>query len=144
MPLWLKILLIVAMVVVLFIGSGVVWWMRNKDGLIAHGKEAAAEGKQFGQGTDSQRCVDEALSRYRKEPGLGSVTWNSIFMRMCLDESRLIPGFCDSVPKTTEFLRTAQWRIEQCSRIGLSNDTYCPNLFQPLQTFCERSRAGAL
>ena len=64
MPRWLKILLIVAIVVVLgilaVVGTGVIWWMKNKDPLMARAREVVAEGKNFGKHSDNQACVDEA------------------------------------------------------------------------------------
>ena len=58
MPRWLKVLLIVAIVVVVLIlgvvGTGVVWWMKNKDALMARAKEVVAEGKEFGGGNQNQ------------------------------------------------------------------------------------------
>ena len=141
MPGWAKALIIVAIVVVLLvvgvIGAGVFWWMRNKDALIGRAKEIATEGKTYGQGTDNQGCVDESISRYKKEPGFTSAISNSIFMRTCLDASKPTPGFCDTVPKTTEFMKSADWLRDQCQRIDLGKDQYCHNLFQPVQQYCE-------
>ena len=142
MPGWLKALLIVAIVIVLLvlgcIGAGVYWWTRNKDALIARGKAVVTEGRDFGRNSDNQGCVDESISRYKKDPGFGSAISNSLFMRSCLDSSRPTPNFCSDVPKATEFVKSAQWRVEQCRRIDLSSDSYCQQLFQPVQEFCER------
>src|SRR5262252_4680494 len=114
MPGWLKVLLIIAIVVVLLIvgvvGAGVIWWTKNKDALMARAKEVATEGKDFGKASDNQGCVDEGVTRYKKEPGFGSAISTGIFMRTCLDASRPTPGFCDDVPKSTEFVRSGQWR----------------------------------
>lgn len=141
MPGWLKALLIVAIIVVLLIvgvvGAGVFWWMRNKDALMARAKEVVAEGRDFGGHSDNQGCVDESVARYKKEPGMSSAISTTIFMRTCLDASRATPGFCDDVPRVTEFMKSAQWRIDQCRRIDLSGDRYCQQLFQPVQQFCE-------
>ncbi|HVS83110.1 MAG TPA: hypothetical protein VHE60_15385 [Pyrinomonadaceae bacterium] len=142
MPGWLKALLIVAVVIVLLvlgcIGAGVYWWTKNKDALIARGKAVVTEGRDFGRNSDNQGCVDESMSRYKKEPGFTSAISNSLFMRSCLDSSRPTPNFCSDVPKATEFVKSAQWRVEQCRRIDLSSDSYCQQLFQPVQEFCER------
>jgi len=144
MPGWLKILLIIAIAVVLLIGAavgtGVIWWMKNKDALMARAKEVVAEGKEFGSNKDNQACVDEAIARYKREPGFGSTLSNSIFMRSCLDASRPTPGFCDSVPQRGEFMKTAEWQLEQCRKADLSRDSYCRQLFQPVQQFCETNR----
>jgi hypothetical protein len=142
MPGWLKVLLIVAIVVVVLIlgvvGTGVVWWMKNKDAYMARGKEVVAEGKEFGGRSDNQACVDEALSRYKQEPGFGSAISNNIFLRSCLDASKPTDGFCESVPKVTEFMKSAEWQREQCGRVDLAKDSYCRQLFQPVQQFCEK------
>ena len=142
MPGWVKALLIVVIVIVLLvvgvIGAGVYWWMRNKDALLARAKEVATEGRDFGRNTDNQGCVDESISRYKKEPGLSSAISASIFIRMCLDASRPTPAFCTDVPKPTEFVKSGQWRVTQCSLVGLSSDSYCQQLFQPVQEFCQR------
>jgi hypothetical protein len=141
MPGWLKALLIVAIVVVVLVvgavGIGVFYVMRNKDAWVARGKEVAEEGRQFGNTTDNQGCVDEGLSRYKKEPGFTSILSNTIFMRTCLDSSKATPGFCDGVPKQTEFMKTADWRLKQCRLAGLQSDNNCQNLFTPVQQFCE-------
>ena len=142
MPGWLKALLAVAIVAVLLVVGvvvgGVVWWSRNKDKLMGRAKEVMTEGREFGRNTDNQGCVDETLVRYKKEPGFTSVISLSIFSRVCLDASRPTPGFCNDVPKPTEFIKSGQWRAEQCRRADLSSDSYCRQLFQPVQEFCER------
>jgi len=151
MPTWLKALLAVALIiVVLVVGvivAGVVWWSRNKDKLIGRAKEVMTEGREFGRNTDNQGCVDESVSRYKKDPGIGSVISDSIFTRACLESSRPSPGFCDDVPKQTQFVKTAQWRIEQCRKVDLSQDSNCQNLFTPVQQFCDervrKSREGS-
>jgi hypothetical protein len=142
MPGWLKALLIVVVVIVVLvlgvIGAGVYYVSRNKDAWIARVKAVGSEGRDFGRGSDNQGCVDVSISRYKKEPGMGSAISNSLFMQSCLDSSRPTPNFCTDVPKATEFMKSAQWRVEQCRKIDLSSDSYCQQLFQPMQQFCER------
>ena len=141
MPGWLKALLIILIVVVLLVigvvGVGVFYVMKNKDAWMARAKEVATEGRDFGRGTDNHGCVNESIARYKKDPGISSVISNSVFMRPCLEASRPTSGFCDSVPKQTEFIKTAQWRLEQCRQVDLSSDSNCQNLFTPVQQFCQ-------
>jgi hypothetical protein len=141
MPGWLKALLIVVVVVIMLVVgvviAGVYWISRNKDAWIAKGKEVMTEGRDAGRKTDNQGCVDESISRYKQEPGFSSTISNAIFMRGCLESSRPTPGFCDDVPRQTEFIKTAQWRISQCRHVDLEKDNNCQNLFAPVQQFCE-------
>jgi hypothetical protein len=142
MPGWLKALLAVAIIVVFLVVvvvvGGVVWWSHNKDKLMGRAKEVVTEGREFGRNTDNQGCVDETLVRYKKEPGFSSAISASIFTRACLDASRPTAGFCNDVPTPTEFIKSGKWRVEQCRRADLSSDSYCQQLFQPVQEFCER------
>ena len=141
MPGWLKALLIVLLVIIVLV-VGVValagfWFYKNKDALVAKTKAIATEARDFGRTTDNQGCVDESISRYKADPGFTTAISTTIFMRICLDQSRPTPGFCDNVPRQTEFIKTAQWRIEQCRRVDLSRDNNCQNLFTPIQQFCQ-------
>jgi hypothetical protein len=141
MPGWLKALLIVALIMVLLVVGAVAaaafWWMRNKDELMSRAREVVSDAREFGRRTDNQGCVDESISRYKKEPGFASAISASIFMRTCLEESRPTAGFCNDVPKETEFIKSGQWRAEQCRRVELGGDSYCQQLFQPVQQYCE-------
>lgn len=141
MPGWLKVLLIVLLVIILgvvaIIAAAGFWFYRNKDALVAKTKEIAEDARSFGENTDNQGCVDEMVSRYKADPGFRSAISQAIFVQMCLRESRETPGFCDNVPKRIEFMKSAEWQKDQCRRLGLERDSYCPNLVQPIQNFCE-------
>jgi hypothetical protein len=146
MPGWLKALLIVIVVIfVLAIGVVAVAGFliyRNKDAIAANIKQIGTEAQDFGKKTDNQGCVDEGISRYKAEPGFRKAISSGIFMRICLDHSKPTPGFCENVPKQMEFMKTAQWRKDQCQRVDLSRDSNCQNLFAPIQQFCEEGRHG--
>ena len=145
MPGWLKVLLIILLVGILLvvgvIAAGGIWFYRNKDALKAKLDTVTTEARDFGKNTDNEGCVTESISRYKIEPGITSAMSNAIFVRVCLDSSRETPGFCDAVPKQREFMKTAQWRKEQCQRAGLERDSYCESLFTPVQQFCD-TQAG--
>ena len=141
MPGWLKVLLIILVIGILLvvgvIAAAGIWFYRNKDALQTKINDITTEARDFGKNTDNQGCVNETISRYKAEPGFTSVMSNAIFVRICLDNSRATPGFCDAVPKQREFSRTGQWRKEQCQRAGLESDSYCESLFTPVQQFCD-------
>lgn len=142
MPGWLKVLLIILLIGILLV-VGVIaaagfWFYRNKDALQSKINDITTAARDFGQNTDNQGCVNETISRYKAEPGITSAMSNAIFVRICLDNSRDTPGFCEAVPKQREFMKTSQWRKEQCQSAGLEGDSYCESLFTPVQQFCEK------
>jgi hypothetical protein len=147
MPGWAKALIIVGVLLVLLvvgvIGAGVYWWSNNKDALMARGKALVEEGRDAGRQTDNQGCVDQAIARYKAGPGLTSGISTGIFMDSCLRASSPTPGFCDEVPKEIEFIKSGQWQLAQCERVGLGSDQYCRQLFQGVERFCERQKVGS-
>jgi hypothetical protein len=140
MPGWAKALIIVGVLLVLLVvgvvGAGVYWWSHNRDALVAKGKVVVAEGEKAGRQTDNQGCVDQGISRYKAEPGFTNGISTSIFMQTCLQASRPTRGFCDDVPRETEFIKSGQWQLAQCQRVGLQSDQYCRQLFQTVERFC--------
>jgi hypothetical protein len=141
MPGWLKALLIAAIILVLLlvgvIAGGVYLWSRGKDAVTARSKALEDEGRDFGRRSDYQGCVDESVSRYRQEPGFINSIAASLVMRACLDNSRGPARFCADVRGRMNFAKTPEWKKEQCRHFDLSSDKYCPELFVPLQQFCE-------
>jgi hypothetical protein len=148
MPGWAKALIIIVvlglLLVIGVIGAGVYWFSRNKDALLARGKAVIEEGQEAGRHTDNQGCVDQSMTRYKAEPGFTSGISTSVFMQSCLQSSRPTPGFCDDVPKETEFIKSGQWQLAQCQNVGLGSDQYCRQLFQTVERFCERPRRTSI
>jgi len=144
MPGWAKALIIVGVLLVLLvvavIGAGLYWWSSNKDALMARGKALIEEGEEAGRQTDNQGCVDKAITRYKAEPGFTNGISTGIFMDSCLRVSSPTPGFCDDVPVETQFMKSGQWQLEQCERVGLGSDQFCRQLFQGVQRFCDKQR----
>ena len=144
MPGWAKALIIAGVLIVLVVVgvilAGVWWWSNNKDALMAKGKELIEEGQEAGREADNQGCVDQAITRYKSEPGFTNAISSGIFMESCLRVSSPTPGFCDEIPRETEFLKAGQWQLAQCQRVGLSSDQYCRQLFQGVQRFCDKQR----
>ncbi|HST52596.1 MAG TPA: hypothetical protein VLJ61_11350 [Pyrinomonadaceae bacterium] len=141
MPTWLKVLLVVGGIfVVLVVGVLVVTVIvarKYGPGIVQNIEHAGNEAKEYGQRTDNEGCLNEAVARHARAEGLGDIFKNAIFLRVCLDASRPTPGFCDTVPHQLEFSRSAQWQLEQCRRYGLSPEKQCGQLFQQVQQFCE-------
>ena len=144
MPRWAKALIIAGVLIILLvigvIGAGVYWWSNNKDALMAKAKALVEEGQDAGRQTDNQGCVDQAVARYKRDPGFTNGISSGIFMESCLRVSRPTAGFCDGVPRETEFIKSANWQQAECERVGLSSDQYCRQLFQGVERFCDKQR----
>ena len=41
------------------------------------------------------------------------------------------------MPRRFEFVKSAEWQLQQCKRYGLSPEKQCGQLFQQVQQFCE-------
>lgn len=150
MPTWLKVVLIVGgLLLVLVVASvaGLVYvTMKHGPALVEAGKQSIEEGQAYGRGTDEEGCVGEAASRHGRSDGVTAAIKTSLFLHACLDVSRPTPHFCDTVPSRTEFMKGAQWQLDECKRYGLNPEQQCGQLFQQVQQYCERrgrSKSGA-
>jgi len=131
---------VVVIIGIIAIGAGVYWISSHSGEFLEKSKQTIAEGEKFGRDTDNQGCVTETISRHRQNPGLSGAISTQLFLTSCLRSSRETPGFCDDVPKRTEFMKSAEWQAQQCAREGLRGDTYCPQIFSQVQTFCDTHR----
>ena len=140
-------MIITGIVLVILLVAGVaagVYWISQQSGpLLARGKEAMEEGRRFGASTDNHCCVAATLASYKKEPGFTKAITSQLFLSGCLPTSRATTGFCADVPGPTEITNTVKWQLDQCSRAGLTGDSYCGQLFGPVQKFCELQRQGS-
>ena len=138
-----KVILIIGISLILLVagvvGVGIYWWTQHGQKAIEAGGNAMKEGTEAGKKTDNQGCVDEALTRYKNDKGFGGAISTSLFVRSCLEESRPTPGFCDDVPRATEFMKSAQWQRQKCKDAGIS-DQYCQQIFSQVQQYCEQAR----
>jgi hypothetical protein len=142
MPTWMKILLVVGglllFLTVVAVVAGYVVVSRYGPGLMEAGQKTFNEGAEYGQRTDNEGCLNEAAARQARVEGFSDMIKNGIFMEVCLESSRPTPGFCDGVPRQTEFMKAITWQHQQCKRFGLKPEQQCTQLFQGVQRFCEK------
>jgi hypothetical protein len=147
MPTWMKILLVVGgLLVVLLVALGVVGYVvvrKYGPGMVEATKHSFEEGQEYGRQTDNEGCLNEAAARQARVSGMMDMIRNGVFMETCLNASRPTPGFCDGVPRQTDFMKAITWQQQQCKRYGLKPEQQCTQLFQGVQRFCEgRGRLG--
>ena len=140
-------LIITGVVLVVIVIGGIasaVYLISQQTGpLLAKSKQAMEDGRRVGATTDNNGCVSETLAGYKKEPGFTKAVTSQVFLSGCLPASRATPGFCDAVPPQTEIMKSVSWRGEQCLAAGISGDSYCSQLFGPVQQFCDLQRKTA-
>ena len=129
---------VVVLIGAIAIGLGVYWIKAHGGELMERSKQTLAEGQKFGKGTDNQGCVTETISRHKHNPGISGVLSTQLFLNACLQSSQPTPGFCDEIPEQLDFIKSAEWQRDQCARNQLTDDNYCPSIFQTVQKFCEK------
>ncbi len=125
---------------VILIGGAVYFISTHGGEYLEKGKQSIEDGKRFGETTDNHGCVAETLTRYKQSPGMTGGISVQLFLTGCLQSSAATPGFCDDVPAPSEFMKSASWRVHQCSLEGMANDSYCQQIFGQVQNFCESKR----
>ena len=144
MPTWMKVMLILGVLLILLLVGGAVaaYLLARTYGprLLEAGKQTYEQGVAYGRQTDNEGCLDEAVARYGRAEGFADMIKVNVFVRACLEASRPAPGFCDAVPRQTEFMKSIGWQQQQCQRHGLTVERQCGQLFQQVQQFCEQRR----
>jgi hypothetical protein len=144
MSCFLKALVVVAAIVIaLLIVAGVVgyfWWSKHGKEFAESGRQARVEGEQFGEETDDQGCLDEALTRHKRAGGFTQTLAHRLFLGGCLSASEPTAGFCEHVPKRKDVVKSGVWQAKRCTEAGFS-DPYCRQLFGQMQEYCESGLA---
>ncbi len=139
-----KVVIVISLCVLLLIigvvGAGVYWWSQHGRQAVEAAGNAMKEGTEAGKKTDNQGCVDQALSRYKKNQGFTGAISTNLFLLGCLDGSSPTPGFCDDVPRPNEIMKSASWQMQKCKDAGVPADPYFRQIFSGVQQYCERSR----
>jgi hypothetical protein len=142
----MKVLLIVGLLLVVLVVGGVValFFLARTygPGLVEAGKQTYTEGVEYGRRTDNEGCLNEAVARQAHADGFTAMVKNNVFMRACLEASRPTPGFCDEVPRRTEFMKSIGWQAQKCQHYGLPPEKQCSQLFAQVQQFCEMRPEG--
>jgi hypothetical protein len=141
---FLKALAIVgAILMVLLIAAGIAgyyWWSNHGRKVVESGRQARAEGQQFGEESDDQGCLDEAVALQKLAGGLAQTISHSLFLGGCVWARAPTDGFCDQVPKRKDMAKSGVWQARRCTEAGFG-DPYCRQLFVQVQEYCESGLA---
>jgi hypothetical protein len=124
---------------IIVVGGVVFWVYQNKDRLVHSAEQLVKEGKEFGEKTNNEGCLQEALSRHKRDKSFTGKISTQGFLTVCLQASASSSGFCDGVPGQKEILKSANWVLKKCADAGLQNDQGCQQLFSVVQTYCHKS-----
>ena len=106
---------------------------------VQHLDEYTEAGNRFGRGKDNAACLQEALSRHKRDSSMGGALAARTFLESCLEASQPTQGFCDNAPHEVEIMKTIVWIRNQCSQAGMAGDSNCQKFFARVQEYCERS-----
>ena len=125
-----------ALLAVIAIVAGTIWWRRNGGELTTRAGEAAREGARAGLVSDEAACVETSQRRIGAGASIGDNFAAGSFARACLEYSRETPGFCDNVPPVTSIRRGAEWAQQRCG----AGNTACQHVSQVVQQYCAAGR----
>ena len=139
-----KVILTISICIILLVigvvGAGAYWWSRHGRQMVEAGTNAMKEGSEAGKKTDNQGCLDQTLSRYKANKGLGGGISSNIFLLGCLESSSPTPGFCDDVPSPNDIIKSAAWQLQKAKEAGMPDDPYCRQVFGTVQQHCQKAR----
>ena len=126
--------LFVAAVIAIIVA--VQWFRANKDKIREQADQQRAEGREFGRTAATPACVAKAMELYRADSSLLREVRIRVWLGGCFESAAPDPALCTGVPPTSEIMRTVQWRLSECSRLGLDGDKGCTRILQEVQRHC--------
>lgn len=119
--------------------AGYLWVDANKDRIKEGVIEVGDEAKAFGEKTDQNGCMTEGRARGKACGAFGPMCEAKVlmFLRVCLDYAKPVPGFCDGVPPESDIVGSATWALEQCGAADAVTNNRCSRLQQARQGYCE-------
>jgi len=132
-------LVLLVIVIAAGLAAGIYWLSTHSGEFLAKNEQSMVDGQKFGKNTDNQGCLTETISRHKQSQGFSGALSTELFLQACLRSSQETPGFCDDVPRRTEFMKSAQWQKQRCLENNL-HDSYCPQIFAQVQSYCDMHR----
>lgn len=121
-------------------------WLPEWNAELAEQSQLFADnGKAFGQSTDQQGCLEEALSSFNQCSGFSCTITHGKFLKACWSVSAVTENFCEDVPafndKPTEddksWARHACWgrdiRGEGCRLLMRQQQLLCSQQSEPVK-----------
>lgn len=125
-------ILVVAGVVIV----GVFWAMDKGEGFVEDMEAMTEEAEAFAQNVDEEGCIEETVRRHIACSGLTCSVKSAAFLAICLGESQMQEGFCDSVPDSSDMGASERWIDEQCDHYGVDGEIGCAAIFSVVQSYC--------
>ena len=113
------------------------WWQQNAENLKEAAKASYVEGQVAAARLDETGCAAAATRRHgdsENQTILGSVR-TTLFLRGCLEASKVDVKFCADVPANDETLAVATWAAQRCMSQGFT-DSYCHHVMRQIPEYC--------
>jgi hypothetical protein len=123
---------------VIVVGGFSYWVYKNKEKFVQSAEQLMKDGKEFGAKTNNEGCLNEALSRHKRDKSIMGRISTTTFLTVCLEESSPSPEFCDGIPARGEIMKSSSWAMKKCSDVGLQNDQGCPQILGAVQAYCHK------
>ena len=133
-----------AVLAVLCVWGAIAWWKSNSAGLLDGMKTTYAEGQKAGASLNENGCLDRALERGKQQANrsIGEAMKTQIGLTACLNESKVNPEFCKSVPSLENPFSAGMWTAKICKQMG-SDDPHCGGLMQEVAKYCASPKRKA-
>jgi len=144
----LKKLLLVS-VLLLLIGGGI-FWLNSPQWLTEFNQQTSQDvteyrelGTRFGQTSNQQGCLDQALDQLKQCSGFSCTVRNGHFLKSCWQTAQPSEGFCEDVPELKEELSEddKSWIKDYCWERNIGDEGCRILLRQRMQYCTENARS---
>lgn len=118
---------------------GFTWWVSmHGKGLMKQTVNEVSEGRNYGEGKDTDACLEEYFQREEECLTPICTVKHSLFLNGCLLTAQLSTGVCQGVPRSDEIIDASTYTMKQCVKWGKPPDNDCQQAARAILTRCEQ------
>ncbi|MCG8671115.1 MAG: hypothetical protein MI867_17040 [Pseudomonadales bacterium] len=130
-----------ALLFVIWLGFGMIWWQSNHDEVLQAVDQAMLEGETIGKDSSDAECLQTYLDIMRDCREMTCSIQNQVFLKACLEHSRATGTLCAQTPSQSELIQLAKWASKLCLDSNIQN-SHCAAGLQEVAIYCSASTLG--
>lgn len=129
-----------ALLFILWIGFGFIWWQNNQDEVLQVVDQAVQEGEAIGRDSTDADCLQTYLDIMQDCEDMKCSIQNQVFLKTCLEYSKSSATLCATTPTQDSLIEFAKWAAQTCIDQQVEN-SHCAAGLQEVAFHCGKYKS---
>ncbi len=124
-----------ALLFILWLAYGFIWWQNNHEEVMQVVDQAVQEGQDIGRDSSNAECLQTYLDIMKDCHDMTCSIQNQVFLKTCLEYSDTDTNLCAAVPSQENLIEFAKWATKTCLDQQIEN-SHCAAGLQEVAFHC--------